>query len=171
MVRTDQRAGFTITEMVVATAVMSVFITMFFQVYTTNVSQQQMVAYRARAFDIAVSNLNKITTKSGFNSGATACDASSSVLTTPGTTGKLVASDEAAATRTWTDAKLAVGTPTSGIDPETVTTAELPSAKQELRVAYPRGCAVEMPIRITSIVKYTYNGSTETVSRVKYVNL
>lgn len=163
MLRRDTTRGFTITEMVVGIAVMSVFLMLFFQVYMTNVSQQRAVSYRAAAFNTASSNLNKISSKIGLPP----CTAAIDMLASPNTAGAVIASNAASTPRTWAQAAAAIGTATEGISPEVISNGILPNGTiQELRVAYPQGCAPEAPVKIVSIVTY----GSESVRRAAYVN-
>ncbi len=162
--------GFTVAEMIVALIVMSLFLTMFFQTYSTNESQRLAIARRAAAYDIATTNLSKISTKTGLP----ACDISAtgnknnlqidSTLVTNG--GSIVATNKPAGIPTWASAAVSGGA-TDGIAEESLTDTPLPSdTTQELRVLYPQGCSPQMPITIVSVVSY----GSESVRRAAFVN-
>lgn len=163
MVRGYTSRGFTVIEMVVGTAVMAVLLTLFFQIYMTSISQQHAVSYRASAFDVASSNLSKISSKTGLP----ACTTANDMLVSPNTSGSVIASNAPSASRTWAQAAAATGSATEGISPEVTSGGLLPNnSTQELRVSYPQGCSADMPVKITSIVTYGF----ESVSRAIYVN-
>jgi prepilin-type N-terminal cleavage/methylation domain-containing protein len=157
MVANQTDSGFTIVEVVVTLAVMSVFLTLLFQTYITNLSQQKAIIIRSAADDIAVTNLKKITTRNAsfFTSNPITCDASDDLLTTPTATGTPITlsstTDPAAESLTGTD-----------LPPSTTT--------QTITVLYPQGCnpSGTVPIEILSTVNY--NSGTEKVQHATYIN-
>lgn len=168
--------GFTIVEMIVTLVVMSLFLTMFFQVYSTNESQRLAVARRAAAYDIATSNLSKISSKAGFYAVPYACDSSASgnknnlqikpALVDGG--GSTIATNSPGGSPTWAAAAATPGA-TDGIAPESITDTVLPAGTtQELKVLYPQGCFPDKPITIVSIV--SYGSGSESVQRAAFVN-
>ncbi len=81
--------GFTIVEVVVTLAVVSLFLIGFFQSYLLLESQRVNVARQAKASDIAYSNLRKVTTRPA----TLTCDtAGVSVTFTPESTGSDISS-------------------------------------------------------------------------------
>jgi len=150
-----EESGFTVIEVVVALIVMSVFLTLLFQLYMATQSQHLSAVQHAVANDIAQSNLRKINTRASIPASTPAC--------APGVT-QIIASNESGSHPKWTGD----GTPSSGLAKESLSNTSLPSTGvvQKLTVNYPRGCDPAMPARITSTVEY----GTETVVRATYVN-
>lgn len=171
MVKNNTSEGFTIIEMVVSLAVVSLFLAVFFQLYSVNVAQQLAVSRRAAAYDIATSNLNKISEKTGLP----ACTAAINTINNTSNEGAVIVSNATSTPTalTWTavkaanNATTAITEATEGIEIEPLTGSSLPSSTvQELRVSYPRGCAPEMPVLIISIVDY----GAESVRRASFIN-
>ena len=165
MVEDSPEVGFTVVEMVVALAVMSLFLTLFFQLFLTNQSQQLAVSQRTAASNIAKSNLNKITARLLIPGTTTACQSGGSsvnnTLDNAAAAGSIIATDKASApnnTPQWS---------TAGLQAEATSGTSLPSTGvvQELRVKYPQGCAVDMPATIISTVSY----GTESIVHATYV--
>lgn len=168
----NRERGFTVAEMIVALIVMSLFLTMFFQTYSTNESQRLAIARRAAAYDIATTNLSKISTKTGLppcDGSATSSNnlaTNSTLAANPSTGGDIIATNKPGGTPTWATAGALAGA-TDGIAIEPLTDTPLPSdTTQELRVLYPQGCPTEMPVTIVSIVSY----GSESVRRAAFVN-
>lgn len=154
--------GFTVAEMIVALIVMSLFLTMFFQTYSTNESQRLAITRRAAAYDIATSNLSKISSKTGLPT----CSSSNDLTASPSSSGSIIATNKPAITPTWSTAAALTGA-TNGIATEPLTDTPLPSdTTQELRVLYPQGCSAQMPVTIVSIVNY----GSESVRRAAFIN-
>ena len=173
-------AGFTVVEVVVTLVIISLFLTLFFQLFLVSQSQRVAVIQRAAANDIAQSNLRKITAKTQVvdASPSAACDGTTSGGGNPNNlifslslnvnSGSIIATD---------DSTNFPGAPAWGVDASTptkpakepITGTGLPTAttKQTLRVSYPRGCTTLMPAKIISIVTY---GSGESVVHAGYVN-
>lgn len=166
--------GFTIIEVLATMVILTVFLTLLFQLYATSLSQRILVMRRAAANDIAQSNLRKITTKSQVAaiSPSATCDnttsgngnANNGVLNTNiGTNaGSIIVTDPDGNTVTpeW-------GSGGSVSPRQSLTDTGLPaSTTQTLLVAYPRGCTSLMPAKIISIVTY----DSESVIRADYVN-
>lgn len=171
MVKNNTSEGFTIIEMVVSLAVVSLFLAIFFQLYSVNVAQQLAVSRRAAAYDIATSNLNKISEKTGLP----ACTAAINTLVNASNEGAVIVSNAPStpAALTWAgvkaanDATTSITEATEGIEVESLTATSLPSSTvQELRISYPRGCAPQMPVAIISIVNY----GSESVRRASFIN-
>jgi type II secretory pathway pseudopilin PulG len=151
MVRQTE-GGFTIVEMVVTLVVMSLFLTMLFQLYSVSESQRQSLVRRAAAEDLATTNLNKFTKKANLPQDTLAygCDITNDLTRTP----------------------TATGTPISktGVRPWIPETAQAPlptTTKQELLVLYPKGCSDDT-VTLISIVSL-YEG-TESVRRAVYIH-
>ncbi len=155
MVAHPTERGFTVVEMIVTLVVMSLFLTMFFQLFLTGESQRVAVVRRASANDIAMTNLRKISAKSLIPVATTACDA---VTVGGGNPNNLLLNSSAAgSTIAWSVSLVA----------ESTTGTSLPSGTtQVLAVIYPRGCSVSMPAKIISRVTY----GSETVSRAAFIN-
>lgn len=165
--------GFTIVEMIVALIVMSLFLTMFFQTYSTNESQRLAVARRAAAYDIATTNLNKISTKVGLPACINTASSANNLATNatlaanPSNGGSTVATNKSGGSPTWPTAAAITGSATEGIAPEPLADTTLPTdTTQELRVLYPQGCDSAMPVTIISIVSY----GSESVRRAAFIN-
>lgn len=165
----QKETGFTIAEMVVTLVVLSLFLTLFFQLFLLGLSQKKIVILRATANDIAMNNLRKITTKNLVPS-ANACDSTTNGssnknnatlnpdLNVDGATGSSIIGQASGS-----DTTLA---PTS-LKAEQLTGTNLPSSTiQTLYVIYPQGCYPQNPAKIISTVTY----GTETVTHATYVN-
>ncbi len=173
-VRSD--AGFTITEVIVALIVMSLFLVLFFQLYATNESQRASVLRRAAANDIAQSNLRKITAKSQISTIASSatCDNTTNGASNPNNTilnnslspnaGSTIITeaDGNASTPEWSSSASATIPSKESLS----NTSLPPSTTQTLLVSYPRGCNGLMPAKIISIVTY----GSESVVHAGYVN-
>lgn len=162
MVVRHTEEGFTIAEMIVTLVIMSLFLTLFFQMYFTSTSQRAAISTRATADDIALTNLQKITKKANIPSSTTACSSTTGSPNNPlvnsSATGSIIATNASGGTPTWA---------TAGLGAESLTgTALAGGATQVLKVLYPQGCAVGSPAEIISIVSY----GSETVTHASYVN-
>lgn len=143
-------AGFTVVEMIVTIAVMSIFVGLLFQGFVVATTQRTEMVRQASAHDVASSNLKKITKKSSLPVGS-ACNDIDHSSANPNNL-------------KWNSG--AVGSEIS-ISPESLTGTSLPSTTiQKLYVVYPQGCNISMPVQIKAIVTY----GSETVTHVKYVN-
>lgn len=166
MAKNNMSEGYTIVEMIVSLVVLSLFLALFFQVYSTNASQQLLVSRRAAAFDIATSNLTKVSIKTGLP----VCDNAINSLLNPTNEGKIIATNQPgqpALTPTWTTAAAIANSATTGITVEPITGTSLPTnTYQELRVIYPQGCDPQMPVTVVSIVRF----GSESVRRAVYIN-
>jgi prepilin-type N-terminal cleavage/methylation domain-containing protein len=160
-------SGFTIAEMIVTLVVLSIFLTLFFQLFLLGLSQKKVVTLRATANDIAMNNLRKISTKTLIPA-ADACDSSTngsgnpnnallnSNLNNDGATGNSIIGRATSSTNTFP----------SPMAPETITGTGLPSSTiQTLYVIYPQGCFDQNPAKIISTVTY----GMETVTHATYV--
>lgn len=137
----NEQAGFTIVETIVTLVVLSLFLTLFFQMYLTSESQRIAVLRRSAANDIAMSNLKKISSKAVVPAGQSCANGGGTIpwsasLTTEPTDGTL-------------------------LPPGTQTV-------QTLSVSYPYGCGAAQPAKITSTV--SYSGGSETITRAELVN-
>jgi prepilin-type N-terminal cleavage/methylation domain-containing protein len=169
MVANGRQSGFTVAEMIVALVVLSLFMTLFFQLYMVSESQRLSVVRRAAASDIAMTNLKKITNKTLIPAGTAGCDNVTNGVgnpnnmllnpaLNPATGGSTIATNVSGNTPTWG---------TAGISVESLTgTYLLPSTTQVLKVLYPKGCNNAMPAQVTSTISY---GSV-TITRSTYVN-
>lgn len=166
----QKETGFTVAEIVVTLVVLSLFLTLFFQLFLLGLSQKRIVILRATANDIAMNNLRKINSKS-LVPAANSCDSSTNGsgnknnatlnpnLNVDGATGSSIIGQSPAAS----------GNPSfpSPLAPETLTGTGLPpSTVQTLYVIYPQGCYPQNPAKIISTVTY----GTETVTHATYVN-
>ncbi len=178
MVKQRVDAGFTIIEVIVTLVIISLFLTLFFQLFLVSQSQRVAVMQRAAANDIAQSNLRKITAKNQVTtiSPSAACDNttsgsgnknngllyaglganSGSVIVTDSPAPEWIGSTQWNASSSTIPAK------------EDLTNTNLPASStyQTLLVSYPRGCTGLMPAKIISIVTY----GSESVARAGYVN-
>lgn len=140
MDRQQMVGGFTIVELVVTIGVMSLFLTMFFQFYLANQSQQTAVLRQAAAHDLAKTNLRKVSSKA-VPSALPACTTSNNL-------------------------QAGGSTPSSITFTQETSIAPLPSStSQTLEVLYPYGCAADSPAQIISTVTY----GSETVRHAGYV--
>lgn len=163
-VNSNQR-GFTVVEMIVSLVVLSIFLTLFFNLYRSGEAQRVSVIRHAAANDIALTNLQKIQSKSRIPIGTLACDNSTVGSANPNNL-LLDPSEETSpaqpdigpgSTIAWS------GTLTQ----ESLSGTVLPStAVQRLAVVYPRGCDLTAPAKIISTVKF----GSETVTRAAFVN-
>lgn len=154
----NNQGGFTVAEMVVALVVISVFTTLFFQLYITNESQRVLVIRLAAANDIANSNLHKLSTKADAVAAIApaTCDSTNSAANT---NNQFFNSSAAGTVAPWV--------PTVR-EEESVTNTGLPATgtTQELRVVFPRGCDALAPVKIISTVSF----GSETVTRATTIN-
>jgi prepilin-type N-terminal cleavage/methylation domain-containing protein len=141
-------AGFTVVEMIVTLVVLSLFITLFFQLYTTSETQRIAVLRRSAANDIAMSNLKKI----------------DSIANKPATTPSCASGGGTIATSSGSPSWAAAGLNTE----PTTNTLLLPDTTQTLAISYPFGCATSKPAKITSTV--TYSSGSEIVTREILIN-
>ena len=151
-------SGFTITEMIVAFVVLSLFLTMFFQMFLANQSQQVVVIRSATANDISQTNLRKIASRSAIPPSTTSCDSTTGGAGNPNNLllnsgldsnlgGSIIATN--AGSQTW------LGTSGNALDDEDLSGTNLPSnTVQELRVLYPYGCDTDRPAKIISRVQF-----------------
>lgn len=142
--------GFTIIEVLVTLVVTALFLTVFFQAYLVVEAQRLGVARRAKASDMAYSNLRKFTVRPS----TLTCDAATMDLTASDAatkTGKLLGDE----TNTTTSSAYGfIAEPTGG-------TVSLGADTKQKVVAYaPQGCSdfANSPIKIVSTV--TYGGDT-----------
>lgn len=161
-----QEMGFTIVELVITLVVMALFLTLFFQMFITGKSQQTTIARQAIANDIAISNLNKITSRAAYSGiSGTACisgaGSTNNLLdsTLDPVPGSIIASTSSSPS--WATAGLAAES-TAG----TVLAGQ--TVNQELRVFYTSDCASSnAPVKIQSTV--TYENGSETVTHATFV--
>lgn len=162
--------GFTIAEMIVTLVVLSIFLTLFFQLFLLSLSQKKLVIMRATANDIAMNNLRKINSTSLIPA-ANACDSAdngsanpnnpllNTALNADGAQGQIIAQSPASGSN-----PPFPGSPQLAAEPLTGT--NLPSSTQQtLSVIYPQGCAPQNPAKILSTVTY----GSETVTHATYV--
>jgi prepilin-type N-terminal cleavage/methylation domain-containing protein len=142
----NRGAGFTIVEVIITIAVMSIFLTFLYQAFLVGQSQQLATIRLGAANDLAQTNLRKITDRSQIS---VTCDAT----TGPSNTNNLVLNASAAGSDI-------TFTPESTLPPSLPTTTT-----QQMKVQYPQGCAKTMPAKVMSIVTY----GLETIVRVSYV--
>lgn len=150
--------GFTIVEIVVTMAVISVFLIGIIQAYLLVDSQRLRLSQQALASDIAYSNLRKFTNRP---SALTSCDSSMDLVANPNATGKLLGDQ--------------TNTPTSSTygfvaEPTSVTQPLGSGAKQTVVALAPAGCAnfLTSPVEILSTVTYGNNGVK--VQHASFVN-
>lgn len=153
--RSNQQ-GFTITEMVVSLVVLSIFLTLFFQLFLAGESQRSSVLRHATASDIATTNLQKITTKEQIPPTTTACDNTTVGSANPNNL-VLDPSETVGSTIAWSSDIVAENLSGTGLPSDTV---------QRLTVIYARGCDLASPAKILSTVTY----GSETVTRAAFVN-
>lgn len=144
----QQTAGFTIVEIVVTLALVSLFLTFFFQMFLATESQRIGVARQAQASDLAYSNLRKVTTRPA----GLPCDAAKMDLT---------ASDGATKEGLLIGDQNNVSTPSSFgflAEPVSVTKTLGDNVEQLMKVYAPRGCSgtafTDNPIKVESTVIY-----------------
>ena len=146
----NTNSGFTIVETIVTLVIMSLFLTLLFQLFLSNERQRLEVAKRATAMDVAESNLSKVNSKSQLPaSGTSTCSTANNndIVSTPSSVTTIPASSQ-----------IATGS---------VTQSPLPSASTwQLYVVYPRSCDASLPVTIVSTVTY----GSETVRRAKFVS-
>lgn len=162
-------SGFTVIELVVTLAVMSVFLLLFIQTFVAGETQRGEVAKRSAAADIAAANLNKISSKAALLDrvptlfSASKCNSNSNVeanannVELSSSAGAIIATDRSGVSPTWATAGLTKETTLRGL-PATTT--------QEIRVLFPRGCDPDSPVTVVSIVTY----GSEEVRRATLVN-
>lgn len=144
MVDHNREDGFTIVETVVALVLMTIFLTLLFQLFFSTQYQQAMVKRRAAAQEIARSNLGKITSSNTVV--LPVCSSANNTLANKDASGSVIS---------WNTLKA-----------EPLTSTPLPkNTTQELRVFYPFGCGVNKPIQIVSNVKY----GTEVITNATYI--
>lgn len=163
-VRSDM--GFTVTELIVTLIVISVFATLFFQMFMTGNSQQVHITRQAVANDIAMSNLSKITSRALIPITTTACQtggtSQNNLVDNPDAPGSIIATSASGTEPKW----LGDGSPSSGLAKESLNGLGMPSNTiQELRVFYPQGCSSSAPAKIVSTVIY----GSESVSHASFV--
>lgn len=163
-----KESGFTVAEMIASLVVLSIFMTLFFQLYMTSESQRLAVVRRAAASDIAATNLDKIPLKSLIPSSTTPCD---NTTNGSGNPNNLVKNSSAAGSIIATNATSGTTTPTwatAGLSAESLSGTSLPTSGtvQTLSVVYPRGCTSALPATIISTVTF----GSESVSRATFVN-
>lgn len=159
-------SGFTIAEMIVTLVVLSIFLTLFFQLFLLGLSQKKVVTLRAAANDIAMNNLRKLNKASLIPA---TCDGSTNgsnnknnaalnpALNTDGNYGMVIAQSPAQG---------ANPSFPSPLTPELLSGTGLPSSTiQTLYVIYPQGCYPQNPVKVISTVTY----GTETVTHATYV--
>lgn len=156
--------GFTIAEMVVTLVVLSLFMTLFFQLFLTGTSQQKSITSQASLNDIALSNLGKVSSRNLIPASTTACQSGG------GSVNNQLDNSLAGGSIIATNATSGVTTPTwstAGLAAEPLTGTNLPNTGvvQELRVFYPQGCGSNLPAKIVSTVTY----SSESVSHAAFV--
>lgn len=159
MVDHRREDGFTVVETIVALVLMSVFLTLLFQLFFSTQYQQAVVVRRAAAQEIARSNLGKITASTTIPLPACIATAGSAnnTLVNQSAAGSIIATNAPDGTPTWETATLQA---------EPVTDTPMPkNTIQELRVFYPFGCGVNKPIQIVSNVKY----GTEVITNASYI--
>jgi len=139
-------AGFTIVEVIITIAVMSIFLTFLYQAFLVGQSQQLSTIRLGAANDLAQTNLRKITDRSQISA---ACDTTAG----SGNTNNLVLNASAAGSDI-------TFTPESTLPPSLPATTA-----QQMKVQYPQGCALTMPAKVMSIVTY----GQEIIVRVSYV--
>lgn len=149
-VRTNNE-GFTVAELVVTLVVMTIFVSIFFNLFLAGQSQQIVITNRAAANDIAVSNLRKISSKNVVPGTTATCDATVGVgnvndLTqNPNAPGSVIASNRPSTNPTWSAASMSA---------ENIAGTGLPSGTiQELRIFYPQGCESYKPAKVVSRVE------------------
>ena len=152
--------GFTVVEMIVTIIVLSLFVTMFFQMFIVSDSRRVNVTRRSAADDISRSNLRKITTKATLEAvGGADCDVT---IGTSNVNNLQENPNAAGSTIAWLP-----GT----FDSEVTTGTILPSdTTQTLVVKYPQGCDPDMPAQILSSVTFNGGSGTERVVHVAYIN-
>lgn len=143
--------GFTIVEVVVTLAVITLFVTFFFQMYMMMESQRILVIRRAAASDIAYKNLRKFPASPGL---ATACASSGMDLTKPNPTG-LTLGDESNKTTASPYGFIAEDTTSLGT-----------GATQRVAAYAPYGCGSNV-VKIISTI--TFGANNETISHVSYI--
>lgn len=140
----QHHAGFTITEVVVALAVMILFLALFLQFFLTMTTQRVALSRQALASDIAYTNLRKFTTRPTVT-----CDVSTMDLTTtPNASGKLLGDETATAPNSYGFTA----------EPAGSTAALGPDAHQTVVALAPKGCGspayANTPLLIRSTVTY-----------------
>lgn len=146
-----QAEGFTITEVVVTLAVVTLFATFFFQMYMMMESQRILVMRRAAASDIAYKNLRKFPASPGLG---TACASSGMDMTKPGPTGLTLGSES----------NKTIASPYGFIAEDTTI---LGSGATQRVVAYaPYGCSSNVVKIISSV---TFGATSESIGHVSYI--
>lgn len=150
-----QEKGFTIIEVVVTLAVVTLFLSFFFQMYLAMESQRISVARQALASDIAYSNLRKFTVRPNIPCDAATMDISGG---TAGKTGGNLG-DENGSTYSFVaepvDALAGLGG----------------NVHQTMRAFAPKGCGAEFattPLKIEATVTYGTSGGK--VVHASYLN-
>ncbi|MDB5183708.1 MAG: hypothetical protein JWO07_389 [Candidatus Saccharibacteria bacterium] len=160
MVARQTDKGFTLVELIIALFVLTLFITLFFQLFLSNEAQRVAITRRAIANDIAQTNLLKYPSQDDIPSSIT-CNSTDTSGANPNNelynTG-LTGSDTG-------------GTEITGYHAESIP-APLNSAttQQHIYVIYPRGCGAQLPVEIRSAVTFDGPAGQETVVRAAYVN-
>jgi prepilin-type N-terminal cleavage/methylation domain-containing protein len=153
MVAEQTESGFTIVEIIITLAVMSIFLILFFQTYLANIAQQNAIILRSAADDIAVTNLKKVPTRSSGLLGSVTCDtgtpSANDLTAVPPGTGTVINLTGTA----YEEKRTGTGLPAS--------------TTQTLTVLYPQGCTPPgtVPIEIISTVTY----GSESVKHATYI--
>ncbi len=155
-------SGFTIVEIIVTLAMVSLFLTFFFQMYLAMESQRIAVARQAQASDLAYSNLRKITSRPA----GLPCDAAKMDLS---------AADGATKAGLLLGDQTNVSTPSSFgflAEPEAATKSLGGNVQQLIKAYAPRGCSgtafTDNPVKIESIV--IYGPRADKVVHAVYIN-
>jgi len=158
----SRQNGFTIVEIVVTLAMVSLFLTFFFQMFLATESQRIGVARQAQASDLAYSNLRKVTTRPA----GLPCDAAKMDLT---------ATDGASKEGLLIGDQSNVSTPSLFgflAEPAAATKTLGGNVEQIMKVYAPRGCAgtafIDTPVKVESIV--IYGPKRDKVVHASYVN-
>lgn len=156
------QSGFTIVEVVVALAMVTLFLTFFFQMFLATESQRIGVARQAQASDLAYSNLRKVTTRPA----GLPCDAAKMDLT---------ASDGATKEGLLIGDQNNISTPSAFgflAEPESATKSLGGNVEQIMKVYAPRGCSgtafTDNPVKVESTV--TYGPKRDKVIHASYVD-
>ncbi len=149
--KNSDETGFTVVEVVVTLVITSLFLAFFFQLYLVGESQRVKVSQQTTASNISYANLNKVVSRSFVetnSSAPVACD------TTAGSVNRN---------------NLSINPSASGSNLTAAITLESATGYgQTVTAFFPRGCGLNMPVKIESAV--TYGSPEETVIHATYVN-
>jgi prepilin-type N-terminal cleavage/methylation domain-containing protein len=157
MIARDTESGFTLVEMIVTLVIMSLFSTLFINMFSAAQLQRVNVVRVSAANDMAVTNLEKFSTRQDIEDISGSACTSSNDVTQPGNSGLINNVMSGTLLSGWSQE-----TPEAPLPPS-------PSTSQRIYVVYPQGCDADMPIQVKSVVEFNNGTGTERVIHSAYV--